>query len=68
MASYRERWRVSDPVRALGVDGTGRDLSVLSTPRLSEHLAVSRQIADTRRALGRSLDRTAVRDGLGWER
>jgi conjugative relaxase-like TrwC/TraI family protein len=68
VASYRQRWRVSDPVRALGVDGTGRDLSVLPAPRLSEHLAVSRQIADTRRALGRSLDRSAVRDGLGWER
>jgi len=68
VVSYRQRWRVSDPVRALGVDGTGRDLSVLPAPRLSEHLAVSRQIADTRRALGRSLDRTAGREGLGWER
>jgi conjugative relaxase-like TrwC/TraI family protein len=68
VARYRERWRVTDPVRALGVDGSGRDLSSFPAPRLSDHLAVSRHIADARLALGRSLDRSAVRDGLGWER
>jgi conjugative relaxase-like TrwC/TraI family protein len=68
VSHYRERWGVTDPVRALGVDTGGRDLCALPATRLSSHLAVSRQIADTRRALGRSLDRGATRDGLGWER
>lgn len=68
VSRYRERWGVADPARALGADATPRDLSLLPAPRLADHLAVSRQIADTRRALGRSLDRAAARDGLGWER
>jgi len=68
VARYRERWGVTDPVRALGVDGGARDLGTLPATRLSNHVAVSRHVADVRRALGRSLDRTAARDGLGWER
>jgi conjugative relaxase-like TrwC/TraI family protein len=68
VSQYRERWGVTDPVRALGVDGGARDLCALAAPRLSDHVAVSRHVADTRRALGRSLDRTAARDGLAWER
>jgi len=65
---YRERWGVADQRRALGVDGTGRDLSTLPAARLAEHLVVSRTIDATRRALGRPLERTGAHEGVGRDR
>lgn len=68
VARYRERWGVADPLRALGVEDTGRDLSALPAPRLAEHVVVSRTITETRRALGRSLERAGVHEGWGRDR
>ncbi|HEY5246662.1 MAG TPA: hypothetical protein VIJ60_13405, partial [Acidimicrobiales bacterium] len=67
---YRARWTVADPVRALGIDGGGTELSALPVDRLADHLEVSRRVAETRRRLGRPpLDRTAfARDGAGPDR
>ncbi len=50
---YRARWAVSDPLRALGIEGTGTGLSALPVDRLADHLDVSRRMAETRRRLGR---------------
>ncbi len=60
ITEYRTRWGVADPARALGVEGSGRELATMGARRLAEHLDTTRRVGDARRRLGRTVARDAT--------
>lgn len=65
---YRERWRLHGAREPLGVHGSTAELSSMPVRRLAEHLAVTRELAEIRRQLGREVNRDVGRDPLAIER
>lgn len=60
ITQYRTRWGVTDAARALGVEGSGRELATMGARRMADHLDTSRRVADARRRLGRTVGRDAT--------
>jgi hypothetical protein len=66
LTRHRDRWGLREHESSL--PETSRELSVLPVRQLADHMAVRREVADARRALGRTMERSSRRDGLGWVR